>query len=104
MIRPKTEEMLRRVAEAYAQAAEAGRPPVAAVADLLGVSRHAAAQRVMRARKAGFLPSTEPGRCPRINAKVIKVAEALGVDPLALAQAVTEHADGDLRIRFEADA
>lgn len=50
------------VALHYSIAYALGESPTAAVAELLGISGNAAAQRVYRARAAGFLPPTKPGR------------------------------------------
>lgn len=47
---------------AYSTAHLVGRPPTQAVADRLGISHAAAANRVKRARAAGYLPTTEPGK------------------------------------------
>lgn len=50
------------VVEVYLAAREAGLPPSKTVADELRLSRDAAYQRVRRARDAGLLPPTDPGR------------------------------------------
>ena len=50
------------VATTYSVAYALGEPPTAAVATDLGISHAAAAQRVKRARDAGYLPPTEKGR------------------------------------------
>ncbi len=50
------------VALVYWIAYAVGENPTAAVAEDLGVSRGAAAQRVKRARDAGYLPPTTSGR------------------------------------------
>jgi hypothetical protein len=56
------QDPLRFVALTYAMARAAGQHPTARVAEDLGISREAAAQRVKRARDAGYLPPTEPGK------------------------------------------
>lgn len=50
------------VALTYSVAHALGEPPTKAVAEQLNISRDAAAQRVKRAREAGYLPATEKGR------------------------------------------
>lgn len=50
------------VALHYSIAYALGESPTAAVAEHLGISNNAAAQRVYRARAAGFLPATNPGK------------------------------------------
>lgn len=49
------------VARVYRQAWSEGRAPTRAVAEHFTISESAAAKRVMRARRAGFLPPTEKG-------------------------------------------
>jgi hypothetical protein len=51
-----------RVALVYSIAHAFGEPPTTAVADDLGITRGAAAQRVRRAREADYLPPTTQGR------------------------------------------
>ena len=46
----------------YLTARACAAPPTLAVADFFEISRSAAAQRVARRRKAGFLPATTPGK------------------------------------------
>lgn len=60
-----TIETLVRVAAIYRDAIDAGTPPLAAVAERLGISRRAAADRVYRARAAGLLEATSRGRTTR---------------------------------------
>ena len=51
-----------RVATTYSVAYALGEPPTEAVAERLRISHGAAAQRVKRARDAGYLPPTTKGR------------------------------------------
>lgn len=52
---------LEDVAAIYTAAVASGDPPTKAVAWTLGISPGAAAQRVLRARRAGLLPAVTPG-------------------------------------------
>lgn len=52
----------REVAEVYAAAVQAGKPPTAAVAAHFTVEKSSAAKKVSRARQRGFLPPTTKGR------------------------------------------
>lgn len=52
----------REVAEVYAMAVQAGKPPTAAVAEHFTVEKSSAAKKVARARQRGFLPPTTKGR------------------------------------------
>jgi hypothetical protein len=51
-----------RVAITYSAAHAVGQPPTKAVAEALGITPGAAAQRVRRAREAGYLPPTKSGK------------------------------------------
>jgi hypothetical protein len=57
---PDADPMM-NVALTYATAASVNAPPVQFVAERFGISPGAAAQRVKRARDAGYLPPTTPG-------------------------------------------
>jgi transposase len=46
----------------YRIAHAAGRPPAQAVAEVMGVPRSTAGRWIMRARRAGLLPPTSPGK------------------------------------------
>lgn len=61
-MRPATARRLQRAAEAYQEAWRRGQPPTQAVAQRLNVSTAAAASLVARARSAGLLPPTTPGK------------------------------------------
>lgn len=62
-----TIERLVLVATVYRAAVEAGRDPLPAVAERLGITRRAAADRVYRARAAGLLEATSRGRATRAS-------------------------------------
>lgn len=62
----QTADMLIRVASIYKAAVEAGAHPLPVVAERLGITRRAAAQRVYRARAAGLLTATSRGRATRL--------------------------------------
>lgn len=87
---------LRGIAIVYRYAAREGHPPVQAVARLLGVGLRTATRRIAEARRAGLL-----GDVAIHNRKVAAVAKSLGVTYEALANAVVQHAGGDLRITTE---
>lgn len=53
---------LEGVSTIYRMALLAGRPPTAAIAREFGITRRAATDRIRRARLAGFLPPTTPGK------------------------------------------
>jgi hypothetical protein len=55
------------VASIYRDAIAEGQPPTKTVAEVLGLSVAAASSRVQRARKAGRLPPTSPGRVSTNN-------------------------------------
>ena len=57
-----TDEDLREVAEVYGQALAEKGNPTQAVADHFFIARSTAGNRVMKARKRGFLKPTTPGR------------------------------------------
>ena len=59
---PEPIDPLHQVAITYSAAVAVGRPPTQAVAEDLGITANAAAQRVRRAREAGYLPPTTPGK------------------------------------------
>ena len=79
-------------------AAHAGQPPTKAVAEHFGAPRSTAGRWVWIVRALGFIPPVTAGKSPRRNPKVAAVADALGVSPFALEQAIRKHANGDLRI------
>lgn len=85
------------VAEVYNQAAREGHSPLTAVALAMGKSKATASRHVNAARAAGLIDS-ELGRSGYINAKAMRVAQALGIPYSDLIAAVLEHADGDLRV------
>lgn len=60
--RDRVEARLEEVAAVYKAAVDDGRSTTRAVADHFGLSEHAAAKRVQRAREAGHLPPTNRGR------------------------------------------
>jgi hypothetical protein len=60
----------RHVAQVYAQAVQAGRPPTVAVAEQFQVEKSSAAKKVARARERGFLPPTTRGRIGRLTGEV----------------------------------
>lgn len=59
---------LKRVAEVYVEAVERHERPTRAVAQAFALTASAAGNHVARARAAGLLAPTEPGRVPRIAA------------------------------------
>lgn len=97
MSRPRTYDYA-QVAEVYVEAAISGFPPTKSVQQTYGISYRAAANLVARARRLGYLTATTKGAKVGIPAKVAAVADAVGVDPVALHEAILVHAGGDLRI------
>jgi hypothetical protein len=59
---PLSIDLLRKVADLYREALDQGLPPNQHVADRLGISRSTATKRIMRARQAGYLGPTTPGK------------------------------------------
>lgn len=90
---------LGEIAAIYRTACDEGTPPTKEVARRTGATYTAAAKLVSRARGAGLLEPTTPGRSPVRNRKVVAIAEALDVDPDRLRDAVIAHADGNLRVQ-----
>lgn len=85
-----------QAADIYKKAVQRGIAPVQEVMRQLGVSRTTATRRVREARERGLLHEDSK---PTYSSKLVAVAQALGVGPDALRDAVLEHADGDLRVQ-----
>jgi len=94
-----TKHNLELVAEVYSEAVDVNDHPTLSVATTLGVTRTAAAKLVWRARQRGLLSPTRKGHDPTLNRKLIAVADAVGVEPRALHEAIERYANGDLRCR-----
>lgn len=96
------------VAAEYLAAIARNESPTAAVAERCGLTYNAARDKIHRARVKGVLPATTQGKrrtqCGVANPKLLAVAQAIGVAPDLLFEAVIEHADGDLRLRKGAAA
>ena len=84
------------VAAVYRAALADSEPPVQAVAMTYGISRTTATRWIRQLREDGLLDL--PGRL--YSAKVAAVAKALGIDPIALRDAVIEHAGGRLTANY----
>ena len=82
MMRSDTAATLARVARLYTRAADRGCWPTKAVADALGISSDTAAQRVRRARVAGYLaPVVRKGThvLPTVRATVADMTHPHGM-------------------------
>jgi transposase len=90
---------LARVASVYSVAAAEGHAPTQAVEKRFRTSRSTAGRWVAAARRAGLLEPVGRGESPRLNRKLVAVAQELGVDPEALREAVVRRANGELRVR-----
>lgn len=89
-----SQETYEAIARVFTEAAMAGSPPVVAVQDHFDVPQRTASHWVKKARENGYLSAeVQP-----LNAKLLAVAEAVGVDYHALREAVLTHAGGDLRV------
>lgn len=90
-------ERIEKWAALYNEAARSGEPPIAAAARQMGVSQSTATRRIAKARAAGLIDPPVPGRTlPGWSAKIVAVANELGVEPQALAEAVRNKAGGRL--------
>ena len=75
---------LAKVADVYSIAAAEGHAPTLAVQKRFKMSRSTAGRWVAAARRAGLLEPVGRGESPRLNRKLVAVAQELGVDPEAL--------------------
>lgn len=86
---------LAEVAETYQSAVSRGLPPAKSVQDRFGLPRTTATKKIKKARESGLLPDDTR---PKHSRKLVDVADALGVNPDDLRDAILAHAAGDLRV------
>ena len=83
------------MADCYLAAARRGDRPVQAVAATFGISYPLASKRIFEARRDGLLPATSPGApSDLVPKRVLAVAEAIGIDPVVLRDAIREYGAG----------
>lgn len=102
MPKPYPDSFFATIASEYVEALDEGKRPGPTIVNAYQCTLTTAHSWIRKARDKGYLteavpPITKMGT--RTNRKLKLVADALGVDPYDLYEALLLHADGDLRVQ-----